>query len=319
MTYSWESNPTWQALTGPQRAAAMALLEAGQGRSYLGDAKNVLGSIINRAEREKTDLGQHVSQPKIYQPLIEPGQEARLGRVLSSPEFQAMTSLAEQRSAGNIKDWVNGATHFLAKPDAMLELSEANPGKYKSWRLPGSWTGYDPETNTYKNQVFADNSHSFIIPPEYRSGKAVTPRGDTPSGGEKNMDFLSILTSLLGSGAGSSAMAGGAAGDAGGMAAGAGGVAGGATPAAGGNGSLFGSLSSGLESFGSTPGGGGQGQGGQSQGGGGNLAAQAMTAASSGEDSPIQPVQTPRFDISRLSQILKDRQRLGSLFGKGVA
>jgi len=158
----WGRDASWKQLSPYQKAAAMALLEADskQGRINFMDARNAMGAMINRADKEGQDLGDHVSR-KIYQPTIEPAQYSRLAAIVQMPQFKALTDLAEQRATGKVGDWVDGATHFLAKPSVMLKLEAENPDKYKSWRR---WTGYDDATGTYKNEVMADNSHVFLAP-----------------------------------------------------------------------------------------------------------------------------------------------------------
>lgn len=170
---TWTSkNPTWGALTPYQKAAAMSLLEAdGANPDH---ARNALGAMINRAAKYGQDLGYHVSQ-RIYQPTIEPAQEARLGRILQNPAFPQLTSWAERRAQGLEADPVNGATHFLAKPEVMLALERRDPGKYKNWGPRGAnWTGYDPTTGQYKNQTHVDGSHAFLAP----EGTYSVPTGD---------------------------------------------------------------------------------------------------------------------------------------------
>lgn len=158
----WGRDSSWQQLSSYQKAAAMSLLEADskQGRINFMDARNAMGAMINRADKEGQDLGDHVSR-KIYQPTIEPAQYSRLAAIVQMPQFKALTDLAEQRATGKVGDWVDGATHFLAKPKTMLELEAREPEKYKSWRR---WTGYDDATGTYKNEVMADDSHVFLAP-----------------------------------------------------------------------------------------------------------------------------------------------------------
>lgn len=160
---TWTSrDPRWQALTPYQRAAAMALMEADG--TNPADARNALGAMINRARKGNVDLGHHVSQ-KIYQPTIEPSQQARLDRLLKHPEFGNLTTWAEKRYAGQEADPVNGATHFLAHPRVMLALEAREPGKYKNWGPRGAnWTGYNPATGEYRNQTFSDRSHAFLAP-----------------------------------------------------------------------------------------------------------------------------------------------------------
>jgi len=166
MARTWTSQEIWQRLTPTQKAAAMALMEADTkgGRIDLDAARNVLGAIINRSEKTGEELGQHVSKP-IYQPTIEMSQFARLPRILQSPEFREMTSLAERRVQGQEGDWVQGATHFLAPEKTMLALEAREPNKYKNWGPRGAnWTGYDPATGEYRGVVMRDSSHAFLAP-----------------------------------------------------------------------------------------------------------------------------------------------------------
>jgi hypothetical protein len=182
MTTNWTANnETWKTLTPAQKAAAMSLMEAGN----ISDAKNALGAMINRSDKEGVDLGTHVSG-KIYQPTIEPSQEARLNVILKKPEFKQLTDVAEQRMSGLTPDWANGATHFLAKPSTMLNLESKNPDKYKNWGPRGAnWSGYDEKTGKYGNQVMEDNSHAFLTPEGVHSAQfgdaASVPPGVTPT------------------------------------------------------------------------------------------------------------------------------------------
>lgn len=173
----WGRDRSWQQLDPYQKAAAMALLEADSKGSKISfaDARNALGAMVNRADKEGADLGDHVSG-KIYQPTIEPSQYARLQSVTRMPEFQALTELARGREAGEIPDWVGGATHFLAKPDVMLRLEADDPQKYRSWR---KWTGYDDATGKYANEVMSDSSHVFLAP-EGRHSAGQSLVGDPP-------------------------------------------------------------------------------------------------------------------------------------------
>jgi hypothetical protein len=156
---TWTSrNPVWAQLNPYQRAAAMALMEADGANAA--DARNALGAMVNRAKRSNEDLGQHVSKP-IYQPTIEPAQERRLSRILSSPAYQELTGWAERRWSGQEPDPVQGATHFLAPERTMVALTAREPNKYRSWPR---WTGYNPETGSYKNVVLRDGSHAFVAP-----------------------------------------------------------------------------------------------------------------------------------------------------------
>ena len=128
--------------------------------------------MLNRAAKTGESLGQHVSRA-IYQPTIEPAQWARLNRIIRLPEFAELAQLARDRFDGKVKDWVKGATHFLAHESVMLKLSGGvrpdpyNPGqyvgnsrKYFSWP---KWTGFDAKTGSYRGVVFRDKSHAFLI------------------------------------------------------------------------------------------------------------------------------------------------------------
>lgn len=162
---NWSNDPQWKALNRYEKAAAMALLEAdsANGRPDPGSAKNVLGAMINRADKEGTDLGAHVSK-SIYQPMIEPAQRARLPKVLELPEFKTLTTMAEKRHSGELQDWVGGATHFLAHEPVMERLQAQDPQKYKSWV---KWTGYEKNgqyANPDGSPVMRDRSHAFLAP-----------------------------------------------------------------------------------------------------------------------------------------------------------
>lgn len=163
MAKTWtSSDPRWLALNPYQRAAVMALMEAD--RMDPQSARNALGAMINRSAREGVPLGEHVSKP-IYQPTIEPAQQARMDRILRSSEYGNLTSWAERRSQGLEPDPVGGATHFLAPEKTMLALERQNPSKYKNWGPRGAnWTGFDPNTGEYKGVVMRDNSHAFLAP-----------------------------------------------------------------------------------------------------------------------------------------------------------
>lgn len=161
---------TWASLSPTQRAAAMALMEA-DGRNSE-DARNALGAMINRALKSGEDLGSHVSR-SIYQPTIEPAQRARLGQLLSIPEFKALSQWADARLAGQEADPVNGATHFLAHEPVMERLTAREPNKYRSWK---GWTGYSPETREYRDVLLRDKSHAFLAP----EGRYVDDRVATP-------------------------------------------------------------------------------------------------------------------------------------------
>jgi len=148
----------WKGLNQFEKAAAMALMEADGMKPD--DAKNALGAMINRAAKNGEDLGIHVSRA-IYQPSFEPAQQARLGRILASPQFKEMVDFAQKRAAGEIPDPVNGATHFLAHEKTMLALEAREPNKYRSWR---GWSGFDSSTGQYKTVRHRDGSHAFVAP-----------------------------------------------------------------------------------------------------------------------------------------------------------
>lgn len=175
MARTWTtSDPRWARLSPTQRAAAMALMEAD--RMDPTSAKNALGAMINRAAKEGVDIGQHVSGA-IYQPTIEPAQQARLERILASPQFADLTGWAERRMAGQEADPVQGATHFLAPERTMLALERQNPAKYRNWGPRGAnWTGYDPTTGSYKGVVMRDGSHAFLAPEGAHSVPGTAPQ-----------------------------------------------------------------------------------------------------------------------------------------------
>lgn len=179
---SWTKDPEWLKLGAEERAAAMALMEADtkNGKIDIGSAKNALGAMINRADKEGKDLGEHVSG-KIYQPTIESSQHARLPKIIGSPEHQELVALAKSRRAGETGDWVNGATHFLAPEKTMLALEAREPSKYKNWGPRGAnWTGYDPETGEYRGVVMRDGSHAFLAPEGAHSAQFGTGQGGQP-------------------------------------------------------------------------------------------------------------------------------------------
>ena len=128
-------------------------------------------SLIVLRPRQKA-LGDHASEHRTYQPLIEPKQLARLPRLLKRPEYARLTSLAQRRWEGQEPDWAKGATHFLAPEKTMVALHRQNPDKYHNWGplknsrgVPGqNWTGYNPETGSYRGVRFRDGSHAFLIP-----------------------------------------------------------------------------------------------------------------------------------------------------------
>lgn len=308
MAYWGNDDPTWQRLTGPQRAAAMALLEAevGQGGIDATSARNALGAIINRAESEGQPLSDHVSR-RIYQPIIEDNQRSRLQSILQSPEFQELSTLAERRASGEVPDWVGGADHYLAPPQTMLALEAKDPRKYRSWR---NWTQFDPETNQYGNVVMTDKSHHFLdlldnegvknraAPLNYASASAMPTGSAEPRNEDRTM--LPFLTQLLG-------MSGGAGGP---WAAALETAGGGGAPAAAG-GSSGGVLS---DLFG--------GQGGGNIGGqvAGNLGGNAGTTLAQGAQAnaqqaatggPLAPLQRTPVNTQNLQALLARKPMLG--------
>ena len=171
-----KSDPAWQALNKYQRAAAMSLMEAD--RMDPQSARNALGAMINRSAREGVDLGEHTSK-SIYQPTIEPAQQARLSKILRTGDYHNLTAWAERRSNGQEPDPVSGATHFLAPEKTMLALEAKNPAKYKNWGPRGAnWTGYDPDKGEYKGVVMRDGSHAFLAPEGGHSVAYKMPGGD---------------------------------------------------------------------------------------------------------------------------------------------
>jgi hypothetical protein len=169
-----QSDKRWQGLTDHQKAAAMAIMEA-DGRDPEAQA-NILHAIINRANKGGEAIGAHVSR-RIYQPVIEPAQQARLGRVLQDPRYGELAKEAEAVSSGSVPRR-HAETHYLAPERVMLGLEAREPNKYKSWR---KWTGFDPATNSYRGVAFRDNSHAFLSP-EGRYNGAVLASGSVPAG-----------------------------------------------------------------------------------------------------------------------------------------
>jgi hypothetical protein len=176
MPSPWTRNdPIWNNMTDHQKAAAMALMEAG--KSKVGDAMNAASAMVNRAGKSGEPLGAHVSR-SIYQPTIEPSQQARLPGIVKSPEYSQLTDYVAMRQSGEIADPTGGATHFLAKPNVMLGLEAQNPSKYKNWGPRGAnWTGYDSSTGQYSNQTFEDSSHAFLAPEGRADGAPADPNG----------------------------------------------------------------------------------------------------------------------------------------------
>lgn len=324
MAYWGNSDQLWLSLSGPQRAAAMALLEA-DARNPV-HAKNALGAIINRAEAEGQPLEEHVSR-RIYQPTIENSQRARLNSIIQSPEFAQLTELAQARTAGAVPDWVNGADHYLAPPKTMLALEAKEPDKYKDWGPRGSnWTGYDPATGQYGPKVFEDGSHHFLK--LYGGRKPLTdavglaepsaapgPRLPSQQPSEPKSDaVLPFLAALMNSG-GATAASGAAGGPAGmlsqmfgGDMGGMGGEEAAAAPPA----------LNGITPLPTAPGGAGgmlsQMFGGGQQPGsnaGADLATQAMTGSANALRGGVPALARQPMDMTRLQQMLASRPMLG--------
>ncbi len=166
----WGGDPAFRKLSPVQRAAAVAILEAGfkNGRIDMDAARNVLGTMINRASKDGKDLGESVSS-KIYQPVTEPAQYARLKDITESPEFGELADLAGRRLSGEMPDWVNGATHFLAPEPVMERLTKEDAGasptgkpqKYVEWP---NWSGYAKNGGLYGNVMLRDRSHAYLAP-----------------------------------------------------------------------------------------------------------------------------------------------------------
>jgi|WetSurMetagenome_2_1015567.scaffolds.fasta_scaffold00224_39 hypothetical protein len=168
-------DPRWKALTPDRKAAAMALLEVGEDNPV--DAIHVTGAMVNRAAKEKKDLGAHVGS-RMYQPTFDARAKARFDEVLASPHMEIVSDWVRRRQSGEYGDPVNGATHFLMSPKDMLEQERKNPSLYKDWGPRGSnWTGYDPQANPdmYGYEVFADKSHRFLTPKEHGGTLAQDP------------------------------------------------------------------------------------------------------------------------------------------------
>jgi hypothetical protein len=175
----------------------MAIME--RDGNHPGDAEHIIGAMVNRAKKGGVDLGDHVSQ-RVYQPTFEPGQHARLGKILKSPDFPTLSKFAQDRWGGSAPDNVDGATHYLAKPDVMVRLSGGvredgrggylgNSRKYHSWP---QWTGYSPTTHQYKNQTLTDNSHAFLAP----EGRYSAPFSGAPQPANVAMDAPPLMQAL---------------------------------------------------------------------------------------------------------------------------
>lgn len=173
----------------------MALMEAGLSKPR--DAMNAAGAMVNRSSMAGEPLGAHVSK-SIYQPTIEQNQRARLGEILASPQFRQMTDWVEGRRSGRIDDPVGGATHFLAKPQTMLALEAREPNKYKNWGPRGAnWTGYNPNTGQYSNQVFEDSSHAFLAPEGTHSYMGADFMWNNPQPGMTTVDGRTVPNSAV--------------------------------------------------------------------------------------------------------------------------
>lgn len=308
MAYWANSDPTWLSLSGPQRAAAMALMEANVGSKGIDKsaARNALGAMVNRSEAEGVPLGEHVSG-KIYQPTIEDNQRARLKQIIESPEFTELTQLAQSRASGAVPDWVSGATHFLAPPSTMLALEAREPNKYKSWR---KWTGFNPETGQYANTVLSDGSHVFLKPEGANSSTPKSPpatlasgSADKPPAPNQSSDamfpFLAKLFSSALAGGGGSAIPGASA-------------AGAATPMAGPELGEFGGLLNDLFG-GGQPAQGGTASAAPTSGPTGDLALaqSAQKNAVSGMGGLPQSLQRNPIDLSQLQAMVRNRPMLG--------
>lgn len=282
MAYWGDTDPIWLSLSAPQKAAAMALLEANNANPN--DATNVLGAMINRAQAEGVDLGEHVSG-KIYQPTIESTQQDRLPEMLQHPAFQHLTDLAQRRMSGETPDWVQGATHFLAPEQTMLSLEAKEPNKYRSWR---GWTGYDDESGSYRGVVMRDDSHAFLIP---------------GSGGKEGVPPSTPETPLVASAKPADATSG-------------------PSPAAKENNAMF-DISTLMKNFGASLSGKAipdledpetaKSGSGSTLFGGMDLATGAMKTAAGGEQQEPQMVQQKKpFDMAQLQKILMNAGRMGT-------
>jgi hypothetical protein len=152
------TDPTWASLNNWQKAAVMSLMEADGEDPEM--AKNVMAASINRAAKNRYDLGEMVGS-KWYQPTIEQTQHARLGKLLKHPAFETLVQWGQRYADGQEDDPSGGATHFLAHASTMLALEAKAPQKYRSWR---GWSGFDPATNDYRDVTIKDKGHSFVAP-----------------------------------------------------------------------------------------------------------------------------------------------------------
>lgn len=181
----WGNDPKWNRLGPYQKAAAMAILETGKNKdgSFCYEcALNIVHSMINRADMDGYELGRHVGR-RIYQPVIEPYQYKVLARYVGTKEHKRLSEAAYKRATGQVEDRVDGATHYLVHPRVMVALQRREPCKYWSWgpfkcngRPGANWTGYNPRTKKYRNQVLTDGDHAFLAP----EGQHVAPGKHAP-------------------------------------------------------------------------------------------------------------------------------------------
>lgn len=181
---NWGNDKTWLSMDQYQMVAAMAILETKKnkdGSFCIECSKNIVHSIINRASLDNMSLKRSVSSP-IYQPVIEPFQYKVLARYVDSQEHKELSHEAYKRHTGQIKDRVNGATHYLVHPRVMVALTKKKPCKYWNWGpfkcngKPGdNWTGYSPSTKRYRNQVLVDSDHAFLAPQGKHSARRDSP------------------------------------------------------------------------------------------------------------------------------------------------
>lgn len=183
---NWGNDPTWRSLDQYQMVAAMAILETRKrkdGSFCFKCSENIVHTIINRASLDGDKLPAHVSKP-IYQPVIEPYQYKMLARYVGTPAHKRLSVIAYKRHTGQIKDKINGATHYLVHSRVMVALQRKKPCKYWNWgpfkckgRAGDNWTGYNPATKRYKNQVYIDSDHAFLAPAGKHSAKTLLPDG----------------------------------------------------------------------------------------------------------------------------------------------
>lgn len=177
---NWGYDKIWRSMGKYQMVAAMAILETKKnkdGSFCIECSKNIVHSIINRASLDGDKLEDSVSN-KIYQPVIEPYQYKVLSRYVGSKEHKELSHEAFKRHTGQIKDRVKGATHYLVHSRVMVALQRKQPCKYWSWgpfkcngKIGSNWTGYNPSTKRYKNQVLVDSDHAFLAPQGRHSAK----------------------------------------------------------------------------------------------------------------------------------------------------